>query len=121
MKQKKTKTQWMRIGALISLFFFCVFSSNPVLFALPQNPEVIRGQVAFERPNESTLNITASNKAIINYGAFGIGSGETVQFFQPSAHSTVLNRVLGADASSILGNLYGNGRVFLVNPNGIFF
>src|SRR6185437_14995562 len=32
-----------------------------------------------------------------------------------------LNRVLGADPSIIMGNLSSNGKVFLVNPNGILF
>jgi large exoprotein involved in heme utilization and adhesion len=32
-----------------------------------------------------------------------------------------LNRVIGANPSSILGNLSANGKVFLVNPNGILF
>ncbi len=33
----------------------------------------------------------------------------------------ILNRVLGADPSSILGTMSANGKVFLVNPNGILF
>jgi hypothetical protein len=32
-----------------------------------------------------------------------------------------LNRVVGQDPSSILGALQSNGRVFLINPNGIVF
>ena len=28
---------------------------------------------------------------------------------------------MGPEASSILGNLSANGRVFLINPNGILF
>ena len=31
------------------------------------------------------------------------------------------NRVIGGSASSILGDLTANGRVFLINPNGMFF
>jgi filamentous hemagglutinin family protein len=33
----------------------------------------------------------------------------------------VLNRVIGQDPSSLLGRLQSNGRVFLINPNGIVF
>ncbi|HUP94510.1 MAG TPA: filamentous hemagglutinin N-terminal domain-containing protein [Burkholderiales bacterium] len=32
-----------------------------------------------------------------------------------------MNRVVGSDGSSILGTLSSNGRVFLVNPNGVIF
>src|SRR6185369_1444956 len=35
--------------------------------------------------------------------------------------SAILNRVIGANPSDILGRLESNGRVFLVNPNGIVF
>ena len=48
-------------------------------------------------------------------------AGEHTRFLQQSASSAVLNRVVGTDASSILGTLSSNGRVFLVNPHGIVF
>ena len=43
------------------------------------------------------------------------------RFIQQSQASAVLNRVVGQDPSSILGALQSNGRVFLINPNGILF
>ncbi|MBI2297124.1 MAG: filamentous hemagglutinin N-terminal domain-containing protein, partial [Betaproteobacteria bacterium] len=43
------------------------------------------------------------------------------RFLQQSASSAVLNRVITQNPSSILGALQSNGRVFLINPNGIVF
>ncbi len=67
------------------------------------------------------LSITNSPGAIINWRAFSIGSNEITRFIQQSSASSVLNRVVGADPSVILGALQSNGRVFLINPNGILF
>ncbi len=67
-----------------------------------------------------TVNQTSQNVAL-NWQSFNIGQGETVRFVQPNSSAVALNRVLGADPSSILGNLSANGKVFLVNPNGILF
>jgi filamentous hemagglutinin family protein len=58
---------------------------------------------------------------VINWQNFNIGQNETGQFVQPNSSSIALNRVVGSDASSILGNLSSNSKVFLVNPNGILF
>jgi len=41
------------------------------------------------------------------------------RFNQVNAASAVLNRVTGVDPSSLLGTLSSNGRVFLINPNGV--
>src|SRR5687768_6733878 len=68
-----------------------------------------------------TLTVTNAPGTIINWNGFSIGSGEATRFVQQSAASAVLNRVVGRDASSILGTLASNGRVFLINPNGIVF
>jgi filamentous hemagglutinin family protein len=63
----------------------------------------------------------SSQNAAINWQSFGIGTGEAVTFQQPNSNSVALNRVLGADPSAILGSLSANGKIFLVNPNGILF
>jgi filamentous hemagglutinin family protein len=60
-----------------------------------------------------------SNRAILNWQDFSIGAGEITRFIQPSATSAVLNRVVSANPSSLLGSLQSNGQVFLINPNGI--
>ncbi|MEH0069238.1 filamentous hemagglutinin N-terminal domain-containing protein [Pannonibacter sp. Pt2-lr] len=60
-----------------------------------------------------------SNQAIVNWGSFSIGQGNTVNFVQPDASSAILNRVTGATASTIAGALNANGQVYLINPNGI--
>lgn len=71
-------------------------------------------------PSKMLITQTTPN-ATIQWQSFGIKAGESVQFVQPNSSSVALNRVVGADSSSIMGNLSANGRVFLLNPNGILF
>ncbi len=109
----------VRRGAILAFAINYAFSS--VAFALPQGAVVTSGQVGITQPTSGTMNITASNRSVINWNQFSVGAGELVRFFQPSASSTVLNRVVGQDMSVIYGTLRSNGRVFLINPNGIIF
>src|SRR4051812_17898875 len=88
--------------------------------AAPTGPVVVNGTVGFSQQGK-TLSVTNTPGAIINWRSFSIGKDETTRFIQQSASSTVLNRVTGADPSQILGALQSNGRVFLINPNGIVF
>ena len=88
--------------------------------AAPVNPVIVNGQVTFARDGNA-LTVTNSPNAIINWSSFSIAQGELVRFVQQSGNSNVLNRVTGQDPSVILGTLQSNGRVFLINPNGIVF
>jgi len=89
--------------------------------ALPAGGVVAAGGASISSSG-STATITQSTaNAVINWQSFGIAAGQTVQFVQPSSSAVALNRVLGADPSSIMGNLSANGRVFLLNPNGVLF
>ena len=91
-------------------------------FALPADGHVAAGQATISTPSSTTMLIgQESNHAIINWNSFGIGKGEAVNITQPAIQSTLLNRVLGNDPSGIFGTLTANGRVFLVNPNGMLF
>jgi filamentous hemagglutinin family protein len=71
-------------------------------------------------PNQLDI-VQSSKKAIINWGDFSIGSGETTNFLQPGRNSWTLNRVTGGNPSEILGSLHANGNVLLLNQNGILF
>ncbi len=94
----------------------CVFAGHALANGI--DPSVVAGQASFAAQG-STLNITNSPGTIINWQGFSIGAGETTNFVQQSATSSVLNRVIGADPSLILGTLSSNGQVFLINPSGI--
>jgi filamentous hemagglutinin family protein len=60
--------------------------------------------------------------AIINWNTFDIGVNESVRFNQPNSGSIALNRVIGGlGPSEILGHLTANGRIFLINRDGILF
>jgi filamentous hemagglutinin family protein len=89
--------------------------------ALPMGGQVAAGGASMTAgPGNLTVNQSTSS-AVINWQSFSIGQGEAVAFVQPNSQSVALNRVLGADPSSILGSLSANGKVFLVNPNGVLF
>src|SRR5580704_1008621 len=87
---------------------------------LPTGGTVTTGTATIVQPNATTLNINQStNQAIINWNTFSVGSGDTVNFNQPSSSSATLNRVLGSTPSWIAGTINAPGTVLLVNPNGI--
>lgn len=70
--------------------------------------------------NAMTINQTTAN-AVLHWQSFNISSGSSVKFNQPGSDSVALNRIYQNSASQILGNLTANGRVYLLNQNGIVF
>ncbi len=89
---------------------------------LPSGGQVVLGNGQIGTPSASQMVIDqASGKLAINWQSFDIGAGHKVTFNQPGSDSIALNRVLGSDGSTIMGQLDANGRVFLVNPNGVLF
>ncbi len=89
-------------------------------FAQVSGEHVVSGQAAFQRQGSITT-ITASNNAIINYNSFNIRANETVRFVQPDSLSRVLNRINSTLPTQIDGNLSANGKVYIVNPAGVYF
>jgi len=96
----------------------CFFAG--AAFANPTGPSVVNGNATIVQTG-NLLQITNSPNAILNWQSFSIGANEVTRFIQQSASSAVLNRVITQNPSTILGALQSNGRVFIVNPNGILF
>jgi filamentous hemagglutinin family protein len=98
--------------------FLCMLAGEAA--ANPTGMQVVAGQVTTVTSGNQLL-ITNSPGSILNWQSFSIMPGELTRFIQQSASSTVLNRITGQSPSQILGALQSNGKVFLINPNGIVF
>jgi filamentous hemagglutinin len=83
-------------------------------------------------PSGNTLVINQDqSRAVIDWSAFNIGAGASVRFNQGTGAGTasfkadssfaVLNRIHDLNPSQIYGNLTANGKVYLINQNGILF
>ena len=100
--------------ALLMASCFGAAQANPAL------PQVVNGQATFNQQG-NIFSITNTPNTIINWQSFSIHAGEITRFIQQNGNSAVLNRITGQDPSKILGSLESNGKVFLINPNGIVF
>jgi filamentous hemagglutinin family protein len=88
---------------------------------LPTDPNVTYGTAEISQgANQLTID-QQTDKLITNWSEFNIGSDAKVQFNQPSSNSSALNHVNSADPSYIYGSLDANGKVILINPNGVIF
>ncbi|TCW83042.1 filamentous hemagglutinin [Burkholderia sp. SRS-46] len=91
--------------------------------ALPTGEAVMSGKADIARtPDGKSMSINQhSDKLITHWQDFSVAGGERVSFNQPTSQSIALNRVVGNNGSQIDGQISANGRVFLVNPNGVLF
>ncbi|HEY1922183.1 MAG TPA: MBG domain-containing protein [Tepidisphaeraceae bacterium] len=85
----------------------------------PQGGQVVAGSAAISKSGNSLLIRQSTDRAIINWTDFSINPSETVRFALPSVSSAVLNRVTSFTPSELNGSLLSNGKVYLINPNGI--
>ena len=80
---------------------------------------MVAGDATFQQ-NGSALNIdTFTDRTIIDWQSFNIGNGESVSINQPNVTSATLNRVVGNTSTNIIGSLISNGKVAVINPNGV--
>ena len=107
--------------ALKSMAAALMLGYGSLALAGPTGGTVVAGQANITGAPGSTVINQGSQNAVINWANFNINKGESVQFVQPNSNAVALNRVLGNDGTTILGKLSANGKVFIVNPNGILF
>ena len=107
----------------LSLFLSIYLTLAPgFAFALPSDPTIRNGSVSFNQVDSKTLNVIQStDKSIIDWRSFNIQANEKTHFQMPSANSINLSRVTGGVSSDIFGTLTSNGKLMLINPNGILF
>ena len=107
--------------ALKALAASMLLGFGTLALAGPLGGVVVGGTATINGAPGAMVIDQASQNAIINWASFNIGKSESVTFRQPNSNAVALNRVLGADGTTIMGNLSANGKVFLVNPNGVMF
>ena len=96
--------------------------SPAALAAGPGGGVVVSGSGSITRPSATTTLINQqSSQLTLNWTSFNVGADDTVRFEQPSATAVALNNILSQSPSQIFGKIDANGRIVLVNPNGILF
>ncbi|MDH6503521.1 YDG domain-containing protein [Polynucleobacter sphagniphilus] len=96
-------------------------AAPPAANALPTGGKVVAGTAAISQAG-NTMNINqSSQRAVINWNSFDVGSQATVNFNQPNSSASTLNYVNSASKSMINGAVNANGQVIFVNNNGVVF
>ena len=98
-----------------------VVLAEPAPNELPTGGQTAYGQAVIQQQLNRMEIQQNTQKAIVDWKTFNIGSQAQVNFQQPDASSVALNRVSLGNASVIEGKLTANGQVFLVNPSGVLF
>ena len=107
------------LGPLVAVGF--VFSMMTGAYANPSSGIITTGLGSISTNGQVMTVNQSTDKLAINWNTFSIDASETVNFIQPSSQSIALNRVIGSESSNIYGTLTANGKVFLINPNGVLF
>lgn len=120
-----TFSRLMATSALVAVCTLSVIGTAPAAdVTLPVNGQVVAGTSVITNPAVGYLQVDQStDRTVINWDSFNIGSDATVQFNQLSSSSLAVNRVVGAgqDPTKILGTLRANGNVMVLDRNGVLF
>ena len=109
-----------KILKAFSIVTICFCSELCFSGEMPSGATVQSGNVNITGTNTDHMVIDQStNKSIINWNSFSIHKQGQVDFNMPSSSSSSLNRVTGSTPSSIAGKLNSNGKVLIINPNGV--
>jgi len=110
-------------------------------FEVPTGANVVAGSATVNTDTSKFLGIVydrdmtvnqSTNRAVIEWNTFNIGTGASVTFVQPSTSSLTVNRVVGKnqDPSTILGTLRAvvnkstsneKGNLIIIDSNGVIF
>ncbi|MHC1729277.1 MAG: filamentous hemagglutinin family protein [Syntrophobacteraceae bacterium] len=90
---------------------------------LPVPKGTPQGVSSIDRPGQNKLIVHQNqSKAVLDWKSFDIGSKSSVHFDQQKHSDWVaLNRIYSANPSKIFGKLSADGKIYLINQNGILF
>ncbi|MDO3381637.1 MBG domain-containing protein [Gilvimarinus algae] len=98
-----------------------IAAASGTALAGPDGGVVIDGNAHIHhRGNTTDINQHTQNITVV-WDNFDIDASEIVNFLQPNSDSIALNRVFSADGTQINGQLNANGRVFVLDANGVLF
>lgn len=98
-------------------------AAGTMVNASPTGGTVVGGDAAatITQPDANTTNIEQFKQRVdINWTGFDTTAGQSVNFDQPNSAALAINRISG-NRTQFDGTLSANGRIFLINQNGITF
>ena len=118
-------SRFMMTSALVAVgtFGFIPFADAadielPVFGSLAGGNAIVTTNPALDKMNIDQV----TDRVIINWNTFNIGADATVRFDQPNSGSLAVNKVTDSVTfTRIDGKLKANGKVVILDPNGIIF
>ena len=104
---------------VICFFTSALMFSSTV--AGPKGGSIRSGEGSIDASGTTTTIEQTTNRMAIDWRSYDVNANERVHYMQPNADAISLNNILSNHGSQIHGQIDANGRVILVNPNGIFF
>lgn len=118
-QSKRAQVSAMQFNKKSIVVYVAMIIASNGAEANPIGGEFAQGMGSISNAVGLTTIQQTTQQAIVNWQSFGSNAGEVIKFVQPNANAAILNRVVGNLPSNLNGLLEGNGRVYLVNPNGI--
>lgn len=128
-KNFSLSTSLRKLALLTTAITFTLASFPFPALAVDPNELPTGGNIAVGN-GSATINTAGNNmninqqsqNVIIDWNTFNIGQNASVNFNQPNSSALAVNRVNGSsDPTQILGSLTANGRIMILNPNGVLF
>jgi len=94
---------------IVGLLIYLIGGFPTLLYALPKGGTISSGAGTIDSTDSSLTVTQTTDKIIINWESFSVGSNESVIFLQPDNTSSALNNILGNSRTVVEGNLSANG------------
>lgn len=104
---------------IVSLAFASDAIAQPAPNARPVGGVIFGGSAAISQSPAQTTVTQASQRAVIDWHSFNVGSQETVTIQAPNAAAITYLRVIGPNPCRIAGRVKSNGQVVLASRSGV--